>query len=484
MKRILPVLLLLIAVAWLPIQLRRGSSVGEAGSSDDRLVIITPHNDSIRKAFGEAFAAHWREQTGRSLYVDWRTPGGTAEVVRVIGAGFKAAERLGDGGTELDVFFGGGDYEFRKQARLGHLAPLEVFDAHPEWFVDHVIPAEFSGEGYYDPDRLWVGVCVTQFGIVHNSDVIRRLAVPVPRQWTDLTNFAYLGRLAMADPTKSGSVTRAIEMMVQQQMQEVIGREGDTPEARARGWQQGMNLLQDLAANSRYFTDSASKIPHDVAQGDAAAGLAIDFYGRSYEEKVRLSDGTSRVRWIAPAGGTSLSVDPVAVFRGAPHGGIAQEFVRFCLSEEGQLLWNLRVGSEGGPAERALRRLPVRRDLYTPGHLREFTDPDALPYERTGSFVYRPELTQSAFKALREVFRAMCMDPHEELRDAWVAVHRRAADPGEFHRIDEVAYGRVMDELVPLLDGDDELAKSRELRRISECFRERYRKLAAKGGRP
>lgn len=484
MKRILPVILLLVAVAWLPIQLRRASSVGEAGESDDRLVVITPHNDSIRKAFGEAFAAHWSGKTGRSLYVDWRTPGGTAEVVRVIEAGFKAAERLGEGGTELDVFFGGGDYEFRKQAKLGHLAPLEVFDDHPEWFVDHIIPSDFSGESYHDPDERWVGVCVTQFGIIHNRDVVTRLGVPVPRQWTDLTNFPYFGRLAMADPTKSGSVTRAIEMMVQQQMQEVIHREGDTPAARARGWKQGMNLLQGLGANARYFTDSASKIPHDVAQGDAAAGLAIDFYGRSYEEKVRLADGTSRVSWIAPEGGTSLSVDPVAVFRGAPHGEVAQEFVRFCLSEEGQLLWNLKVGVEGGPRERALRRLPIRRDLYTPGHLKDFTDRDALPYERTGGFVYQPELTQKAFKALREIFRAMCMDPHEEMGQAWVTVHERGGSLDEFHRIDEIAYDRVMGELVPLLDGDDELAKSRRLLEISESFRRQYRAVSAKGGQP
>src|SRR5690606_20130872 len=93
--------------------------------------------------------------------------------------------------------------------------------------------------------------------------------------------------------------------------------------------------------------------------------------------------GGSRIRWVAPRGGTSLSVDPVAVFRGAPRPDIAQEFVRFCLSDEGQLLWNLRVGEPGGPREASPRRLPVRRDLYTPENLARFADPDALPYERT-----------------------------------------------------------------------------------------------------
>ena len=55
----------------------------------------------------------------------------------------------------------------------------------------------------------------------------------------------------------------------------------------ARGWEAGLQLLIRMAANSRYFTDSASKIPHDVAQGNAAAGMCIDFYGRSYAADLR-----------------------------------------------------------------------------------------------------------------------------------------------------------------------------------------------------
>ena len=39
-------------------------------------------------------------------------------------------------------------------------------------------------------------------------------------------------------------------------------------------------------------------------------------------------------------------------------------FVEFLLSPEGQRLWILRAGQPGGPVERALRRPPVRQDLY------------------------------------------------------------------------------------------------------------------------
>lgn len=485
-RRLIPVILLLAIIVAAPLLLRRDTEVAEAGAGDDRLVIITPHNDSIRSEFGEAFAAHWQEKTGRSISIDWRAPGGGGDIKRLIASAFGAAEDLGREGTEFDVFFGGGTKDFIDQAKAGRLAELEVFETEARWFADDRIPASFSGEIFHDPGHRWVGVCVSQFGIVYNRDALGWLGLPPPQTWEDLGEPAYFGRLALADPTKSSSVTQAFEMLVQEQMQDVIREKGDSPAARAEGWRRGLNLLQRLGANARYFTDSSSKIPYDVAMGDAAAGTAIDFYGRSFEDAVRRDDGTSRLHWVSPVGGTSVSVDSIAVFRGAPHMEIAQEFVRFCLSERGQVLWNYRPGVENGPKKRALRRLPVRRDFYTPEHLRHFTDPEALPYERTGEFVYQPELTGKAFDALRVIVRAMCMDPHDELKEAWEVVGvGGGGDAVALFAIDEFEYGRVMNEIVPMLERNDPLEVARSMTRISKAFTARYRAAAAgKGGRP
>jgi ABC-type Fe3+ transport system substrate-binding protein len=486
LKRVLPVLILLAIVVAAPLLLRRDTEVAKAEEGQDRLVIITPHNDSIRNEFGEAFAEHWKEKTGRTIYIDWRAPGGGGDILRIIDGSFAAADDLGKEGTELDVFFGGGTKDFIKQASLGHLAKIEVFNTHPEWFGDDKLPAGFSGETYYDADHRWVGVCVSQFGIVYNRDVIEWMGVTAPQEWSDLADPRYFGKLALADPTKSSSVTQSFEMIVQEQMQEVIREQGDSPESRAKGWARGMNILQDFAANARYFTDSSTKIPYDVAMGNSAAGTCIDFYGRSFEDAVRDHAGKSRVRWISPVGGTSLNVDSVAIFRGAPQMEIAQEFVVFLLSEKGQLLWNKKPGSPGGPKERALRRLPVRRDFYAAKWMEDFTDADALPYERTGQFVYQPELTSKAFNALRVIFRAMCMDPHEEMKEAW----RKLAVEGDgdrsvFHDVSIVNYERVMNELVPLVKDGDPIELTRTMTDISKQFRENYRKAAeGKGGRP
>ena len=497
-RRLLPILALLVAVVAAPILLRRNSELAAAGKAEDRLVIITPHNETIRSEFGEAFARYWKGKTGRTLYIDWRIPGGTSDIARVIDSSFKAADEIKAPGIGVDIFFGGGEPDFKLQADKGRFVELEVFTTHPEWFKEEVIPARFTGENYYDSKRLWVGTCLSQMGICYNKDTIKRLGVLPPRRWEDLGDPAYAGYIALADPTKSGSVGRTYEMMIQEQMKRVIKEKGDSKESREEGWKHGLNLLQAMAANARYYTDSASKIPHDVAQGDAAAGTCIDFYGRSYEEKLG-KRGDSRLLWSAPLGGTSISVDPIAVFRGAPRADIAQEFVTYCLSDAGQLLWNVKAGLPGGPRETSPRRLPVRRDLYTVENLPKFADPDALPYERSGGFEYDYDLTGKAFNALRQIFRAMCMDPHQEMKQAWGELHdSEGMDSGstitvasaQFFDTSHLTYDRVMNEIVPLVGRKDNMAKleiSREMARISETFRSNYKKaaeIAKEGGRP
>jgi len=499
MRRFLPILLLLVAVIAAPILMRRNSDLAASGQGQDRLVIITPHNETIRSEFGEAFARHWKAKTGRSIYIDWRIPGGTSDIARVLDSSFSAADEIKSPGIGVDLFFGGGEPDFKLQADKGRFTGLKVFAEHPEWFKEDIFPAHFTGENYYDDQHRWVGTCLSQMGICYNKDAVKRLGVLPPRHWEDLGDPAYAGYVALADPTKSGSVGRTYEMMIQEQMQRVIKEKGDTPETREEGWQRGLNLLQAMAANARYFTDSAPKIPHDVAQGDAAVGTCIDFYGRSFEEKLS-KRGESRLLWTAPLGGSSISVDPIAVFRGAPHSEIAQEFVSYCLSREGQLLWNLKVGTPGGPRETSPRRLPVRKDMYKdPALLLLFADGDALPYERSGGFSYDKALTGSAFNALRQIFRAMCMDPHQEMKQAWeemginIAPGKKIVDTPAgkaFFDTSHLTYERVMKEVVPLVARKDALAKlevSREMARISGAFRDNYLKAAAlaeKGGRP
>ncbi len=433
------VLLALFFVAVAPLLLQKGEPF-DADEADTRLIIMTPHNETIRREFGEAFAAHWKEKTGETVYMDWRTPGGTSEIRLILDGDFSRADERGDEGIGIDVLFGGGDYLFKKMASKGRLQKLDVFESRKEWFDEEKgIKQNFTGEDCYGKDHLWVGVCLSRFGICYNVDGLARLGLEAPKSWDDLGDPKYFGHVALADPTKSGSVAKAFEMLIQQKIHDelqTIEREpGEShahmiDRAKSQGWTKGFQLIQKISANARYFTDSASKIPHDVAQGDAVAGMCVDFYGRTYNEKLKKSDGSSRLQWVTPSGGTSTSVDPVAVLRGAKNDKLAQAFVEFLLSDHGQLIWNNKPGSPNGPKHHALRRLPVRPDLYTEDRLAYFTDPEILPYKGKPDFIYKPELTGTLFNAMRHAIKVMCIDTHDELTDAWQTLIEHSDEDG------------------------------------------------------
>jgi len=494
--RLIGVLGLLGLIVALPLVMKRESETASPGSADDTLVILSPHNESIRKEFGEAFAAWWKKERGRSIYVDWRTPGGTSEIRMVIEAGYKAAEETGREGIAVDLFFGGGEPDFAGQAKVGRFVPLDVFSEEPWLFGQGgMIPEIFTGERYYAADKVWVGTCMSQFGICYNPDFVSRIGLDRPFEWQDLGDPGYAGSLALADPTKSGSVARTFELLVQGEMQKRLRNQ--RPETRsqrekaiAEGWDEGLRLIQRIAANARYFTDSASKIPHDVGQGNAAAGMSIDFYGRSYAEELITKDGRPRVVWIAPKGGTTMSADPIAVLKGAPHEEIAQEFVKFCLSKEAQRLWFQKPGTDGGPRERALHRTPIRRDMYVPEILPLTTMPDARPYEDEGNFTYDPALTGKVFNTLRQLVKVMCIDSHEEMKDAWDAIIA-AGMPADalavFQDVSRVSY-EIAGQGDPGLDSKDSMVQAERMKELGERFRENYRKARAmaegKGARP
>lgn len=474
---------ILAAIVALPVALRRETSTVSPHEANDKLVIITPHNESIRQEFGEAFAAHWKKTTGRTIYVDWRKPGGTSEIRMVLDAGFDAAKDTGREGMGIDLFFGGGEPDFAGQAKKGRFQKLTVFEKHPEWFGQNgAIPETFTGERYYPEDRTWIATCVSQFGICFNPDFLKRLGIPEPTQWSDLADPRYAGSLALADPTKSGSVARAFELLVQNQIQLELAAPGADPVAATeKGWEKGLQLIQKLAANSRYFTDSAPKIPQDVGQGNSAAGMCIDFYGRSFGADLKTKDGKDRVKWIVPHAGTTLSGDPIAVLKGAPHPETAQAFVEFCLTPEAQTIWFGKPGTPGGPIARALHRTPVRKDVYTPEILVNTTMPDVHPFADEGNFTYRSDLTGKSFNTLRNLVKVMCIDSHEEMKSAWKAL-REAGMPADalavFSDVSIMTYaqGGKGD---PKLDSKDAMEAAKRAEELGEWFRSNYRKAEA-----
>jgi len=456
----------------------RDDEAAAISKAELRLDVITPHNELIRREFGEAFSKWYEEAHGENVYVNWRTPGGTSEIKRVLDSAFSSAADNKKEGIGLDLFFGGGVYDFKQQAEKGRFQKLAIFENSPELFSADIIPKSQSGETYYPEERDWLGVCLSSFGICFNTDSLKRLDIPAPSTWDELGHPAYARGIALADPTKSGSVAKAFEMLVQQKIHAHLQAGLSQEEACHKGWVEGLNLIQRIGANARYFTDSASKVPHDVAQGNAIAGMCIDFYGRSFNETLKKADGTSRITFVSPVGGTSMSVDPVAILKGAPHLDLAQEFVRFLYTKQGQMLWNARPGTAMGPKLRGLRRLPIRRDLYQEPYLADMVDAEVMPYETANDFIYDYHLTGRHFTPLRNIIRAMCIDSHSEMKAAWAALIEAdfpAEATAKFYDVTPVGYEIALSEVKKALKSDDKVESVRMMNRLGKHFRDNYR---------
>jgi spermidine/putrescine-binding protein len=240
--------------------------------------------------------------------------------------------------------------------------------------------------------------------------VLNYLGVGEMRTWRDLSDPKLMGWVALADPTRSSSAKQTFMVIVERAMADAAeqGRSED------EGWAEGMGLIRLIAANVRIFTESSSIVPIMVSTGDAGAGMAIDFYGRSQAGAV----GDARMGYVEPVGATIMNPDPIAVVKGAAHRETAIRFIQFVLSEKGQRLWNTRPGAPGGPKQTAIRRLPIRESVFA--EMRDFTD-QVNPYKAAGGF-NKSNAREKTWGVLGELIEASCISLLEELRETRKAI--------------------------------------------------------------
>ena len=421
----------------------RRSEAGAAGS-EEKLVIITPNGQEIRNEFRWAFADWHRQKYGSPVELVFLTPGGTTDVRRQLDTIYRAIRGAHSGAlppedqidTGIDMVWGGGDYEFNSKLKpLGILHPL---DLSPKVLAEVFPQPTLAGVKLYDQDRdksgnplppRWVGVCLSSFGIIFNPDLYRSLDLAPPNTWSDLADPRLFSYLSLADPSHSGSAAVAYMMVIQRAMADseseflrrpenagkTLAQLKTAPQYQAAldaGWKEGMRRLVLIAANARYFSDSGTQPPNDVAGGDAAAGMAIDFYGRVTEQTV----GSDRATFITPRAATAITPDPIAILYGC-HGKqleLANHFIEFLLSPEGQRLWILKPGEPGGPRSRALYRSPIRQSVYL--NRAGWTD-DINYFEIAGGFNQRGEWN-ATFSELPQIWAAAWIDGRDDLLDA------------------------------------------------------------------
>ena len=408
--------------------------------------------------------------------------------------------------TKLDLFFGGGTYDAENAARQGMAVPAWESGEEPAGVLFDAngrerFPAEKNGEKWRG-EHFW-GTTLSTFGICWNRDRLAARGIDrPPAHWRDLAEAEYFGSLGLADPTKSGSLAKAFETIVHVEMARAVEEAGfprevvdaveaaggdgapeGYEEALERGWRNGLTLLKRLGANARYFTDSAGKVPLDVAKGDATAGLCIDFYGRFQADVA----GEAVMGFATPAGESGVSADPISLLRGSPHKEIAKHFIEFVVSDAGQKVWCYRPGTAGGPKRLALRRLPLARGFYespeaethAPFTSEDLTDGAVDAYALADAFIYRARWTGRMFSLLRDVVKAMCLDSGKELKAAAKAI----ADAGGESAVPDAAaaFAALPENLATrerALAAYQAVPREDLLREWTDFFRARYREAA------
>jgi iron(III) transport system substrate-binding protein len=378
-KRRIPSWILILSVSLL----FNASIVGAA----DRLVLISPHWEGIKNEFENGFKAQYRRETGRSVELEWMDAGGTSETLRFLRSEFSNKPR----GIGIDILFGGGLDPYLALKKENLLEPYVL----PRQLLEK-IPARLGGVPLYDPEYTWYGATLAGFGIVYNKVVLRLTKLPVITTWKGLASPAVYGWVGSSDPRKSGSVHMAYEIILQ-----------------AYGWEKGWQIITGLGANVRNFTNSAGQVPKDVAIGEVAYGLSIDFYAWAQVNEA----GGDKIGFVMPDNLTVINPDCIGILKGAPNRAVAQAFIRFVMSPAGQKLWLWRKGIPGGPRQFQLNRFSVLPSLYDLSP--QSTAVKLNPFSWRSNFVFDDKLASARWAIVDDLIGAMVIDPKELLGQAW-----------------------------------------------------------------
>lgn len=371
----------------------------------EAVVVLSPHWEGIIKEFSWAFSRWIEETTGKKAHVEHLdVGGGTGVILRYIESEFSAnPDTIG-----VDVIFGGGSAPHEYLAEKGWLQPVRLGRR-----TRAGLPEELGGVRLRDARGRWFAAALSGFGVVSNRRIIERMRLPAVNTWRDLTDPWLFGWVASGDPSSSGSVRATWELVLQ-----------------AYGFEEGYSVLVRMAGNVPAFDEGGNSAPRAVALGQAAYGMCIDFYGL---EQVA-AYGPENVGFTLPKDFTVITPDPIAVLKGAPHRKLAVKFVEFVLSEEAQRLWYVLPGTEGGPEQFSLNRLPVRPSLYNLGLPTAIT---VNPFRTGRESSFDQSLARRRGRILEDLARATILDVHRGLRRAWRAIIDAGCPEGLITRFGE-----------------------------------------------
>ena len=279
-----------------------------AGCGDGRkpLVLYSPHGGDLLALMEKEF-----ETRNPGIDVRWLDMGSQDVYDRV---------RSEAANPQADVWYGGPQTIFARGAREGFLAPYR-----PAWA--EAVPPESRGA-----DDLFFGSYRTAPVLVYNSKAVK--PGEAPRDWNDLLDPKWTGKILIRDPLASGTMRTVFGMILARSMAET-----GSPD-------RGFQWLRRLDGQTKEYLQQPALMIEKLNREEGLVTIweLTDLLWQRHRG--------SPLAFRFPASGTPVIDDSIGLVKGAPHPEEAKQFIDFVGSPEGQEI-----------AARQAYRLPARTDM-------------------------------------------------------------------------------------------------------------------------
>ena len=248
----------------------------------NQLIVYTSHKEEVYLPIIREF----ENRTG--IWVEVHA-GGTAEMMQ------KAKEASNE--SACDVMFGGG---------------IESYEAQRDLFLPYKASAsEYLDAAYVSEDGAWTRFTELPIVFIYNKKLVS--SSEAPREWADLFDEKWKGKIAFADLNNSGTsytIISTMEQLFNESYETLLPRFYE---------QLGGNVLQ-----------SSGKIIPEVSDGNYLIGITLEETAKKY-----ISLGYE-ISLIYPNDGTSTVPDGCAILKNAPHTYNAGKFIDFVVGYDTQ----------------------------------------------------------------------------------------------------------------------------------------------------
>ncbi len=264
----------------------------------DKLGWVGPVYTELSESLTRGFKDFYKKTYGKDVEITFVKPGGWPVCLDKV--------RAWGGKPDADIFLGAGAPAHEVLKQEGLIVPYKPKD----W---DKVPAEWHGMKVKDKGGDWTCFAPWIVTNLYNEKVLKKLRLPPPKTWKDLTNPIYRGNVVHTLPYASGTMHETVEIILQ-----------------SFGEKEGWAYLRALAAQLARFSTGSTDTTHITSRGEIPIGIAQP----QMNAMVARRDGYP-VRDLLPDR-TILVPEAVALLKNAPNEKVGKIFLDWLFSMEGQ----------------------------------------------------------------------------------------------------------------------------------------------------